>query len=51
MIPGGQSRSVTGAPPFDVVIGNAAEVRATFRGQPLDLVPVTQKNVARFVVE
>jgi hypothetical protein len=38
-------------PPLDVVIGNAAEVNATFRGQPLDLAPVTQKNVARFTVE
>jgi len=51
MIPGGQSRAIAGTPPFDVVIGNAAEVRATFRGQPLDLVAVTQKNVARFIVE
>jgi len=51
MIAGGQTRSITGAPPLDVVIGNATEVRATLRGQPLDLAPLTQKGVARFVVE
>jgi cytoskeleton protein RodZ len=51
MIPGGQARSIAGVPPLTVVVGNASEVGATLRGQPLDLVPVTQKNVARFVVE
>jgi len=51
MLRGGQTHSITGMPPLDVVIGNAAEVRATLRGQPLDLAPVTQKGVARFVVE
>ena len=51
MIAGGQTRSITGVPPLDVVIGNATEVRATLRGQPLDLAPVTQKGVARFVAE
>lgn len=51
MIPGGQSRTISGVPPLDVVIGNAAEVSATYRGQPLDLAAVTQKNVARFAVE
>jgi cytoskeleton protein RodZ len=51
MIPGGQTRSIAGVPPLNVVIGNATAVRATLRGQLLDLVPVTQKNVARFIVE
>lgn len=51
MIAGGQTRSIAGVPPLDVVIANASEVRATFRGQPLDLTPVTQRNVARFTVE
>ena len=51
MVPAGQTRTITGAPPLDVVIGNAAEVRATLHGQPLDLAPYTQRNVARFAVE
>ena len=51
MIPGGQTRSIAGVPPLNVVIGNATAVSATLRGQLLDLVPVTQKNVARFIVE
>ena len=50
-IPGGQARSIAGLPPLAVVIRNAGKVSATLRGQQLDLVPVTQKNVARFVVE
>jgi cytoskeleton protein RodZ len=51
MIPGGQTRSIAGVPPLTVVIGNASEVSATQRGQLLDLVPVTQKNVARFIID
>jgi cytoskeleton protein RodZ len=51
MFAGGQTRSIAGTPPFDVVIGNASEVSATFRGQPIDLEAVTRRNVARFVLE
>ena len=51
MIPGGQTRAISGVPPLDVVIGNSVEVSATYRGQTLDLGPVTQKNIARFAVE
>jgi len=48
---GGQTRSIAGTPPFDVVIGNASEVSATFRGQPIDLEAVTRRNIARFILE
>jgi cytoskeleton protein RodZ len=51
MVAGGQTRTISGEPPFDIVIGNASEVSATFRGQPVDLAAVTQKNVARFSLE
>jgi cytoskeleton protein RodZ len=50
-IPGGQTRSIAGLPPLAVVVRNPGKVSATLRGQQLNLVPVTQKNVARFVVE
>jgi cytoskeleton protein RodZ len=50
MNPGGTTQAVSGAPPFEIVIGNASDVRATFRGQPVDLVPHTRQNVARFTL-
>ncbi len=50
MVGGGQTRSVAGVPPFDVVIGNAAEASVTFRGQPVDLAPYTRQNVAHVVL-
>jgi len=43
----GTTQSVSGALPLDVVIGNAAQVTATFRGQPVDLASSTRANVAR----
>ena len=44
---GGTTQSVSGAPPLDIVIGNAVDVRVTFRGSPVDLAPYTRRNVAR----
>jgi cytoskeleton protein RodZ len=46
-VPAGQSQTVLGTPPFDVVIGNAREVTLNFRGRALDLAPHTRQNVAR----
>jgi len=48
MNPGGTAQSLSGAPPFDIVIGNAADVRLTYKGSPVDLAPHTRQNVARF---
>lgn len=45
---GGTTQSVSGTPPLDIVIGNAVDVRVTFRGSQVDLVPYTRQNVARF---
>ena len=45
---GGTTQSVSGTPPLDIVIGNAVDVRVTFRGNRVDLVPYTRQNVARF---
>jgi cytoskeleton protein RodZ len=47
MNPGGTAQSVAGTPPFDIVIGNAADVRLTYKGMPVDLAPYTRQNVAR----
>jgi cytoskeleton protein RodZ len=48
MNPGGTVQTVSGTPPFDVVIGNAGDVRLTYKGSPVDLAPHTRQNVARF---
>jgi cytoskeleton protein RodZ len=45
---GGTVQNVSGTPPFDIVIGNAGDVRLTYKGSPVDLAPHTRQNVARF---
>jgi cytoskeleton protein RodZ len=47
----GSSRTVQGAPPFSLVIGNARSVRLEFNGKPVDLVPHTKVSVARLTVQ
>jgi len=44
---GGTAQTVTGVPPLTLKIGNAADVTLRYNGQPVDLAPYTQKNVAR----
>ena len=51
IVAAGQTRTVAGTPPFDLVIGNANDVSLTFRGQAVDLAAHTSKNVARLVLE
>jgi cytoskeleton protein RodZ len=47
----GSSVTLTGSPPFSFVIGNAAHVRMTYNGRPLDLAPYIDVKVARFNLE
>jgi cytoskeleton protein RodZ len=42
---------VRGAPPFDIVLGNARVVTVVYLGKPLDLGPYTRRNVARLTVK
>ncbi|MGE5318770.1 MAG: helix-turn-helix domain-containing protein [Hyphomicrobiaceae bacterium] len=49
--PADSSVDVHGQPPFDVVIGNASQVRMTYNGRPIDLKPFTDSTVARFTLE
>jgi len=51
MNPGGTTQSVAGAPPLDLVIGNATDVTLTWRGKRVDLAPHTRQNVARLTLE
>jgi cytoskeleton protein RodZ len=43
--------NVRGHPPFDLVIGNAAQTRLLYNGRPIDLKPFTGLSVARFTLE
>jgi cytoskeleton protein RodZ len=47
----GSSVDIHGQPPFDVVIGNAAQARMTYNGRPFDLKPFIDVTVARFTLE
>jgi cytoskeleton protein RodZ len=51
MNPGGSTQSVSGPPPLDLVIGNAADVTLTWKGKRVDLAPHTRQNVARLTLE
>ena len=50
-IPAGASESFEGDAPLRVLIGNAKATQITFAGKPVDLVAVTEKNVARLILE
>ena len=43
----GENVALDGALPLKVKIGNAADTRLVFRGQPLELAPFTRDNLAR----
>jgi cytoskeleton protein RodZ len=45
--PAGTTQTLSGAPPLAVTIGNAGDVTLRYKGEPIDLAPFTQKNVAR----
>lgn len=46
-----QVANVNGAPPFDVVVGNASAVQVAYRGKPIDLAPFTKVSVARLKLQ
>jgi len=47
----GTERFVSGLPPFEVVIGNAQQVRLTYNDKPVDLSPYVKVEVARFTLQ
>jgi len=49
--PADTQKVVEGAPPFSVIIGNAANVRVTYKNAPFDLRPYVKIEVARFTLE
>jgi cytoskeleton protein RodZ len=48
---GGSTAEAYGKPPFNVVVGNAPEVRLTYNGRAVDLEPHTRVAVARFTLQ
>lgn len=47
----GSGQNVGGTPPFSVTIGNAKGVRLYYKGQPIDLGPYTNVDVAHVTLE
>lgn len=47
----GSSVELSGKPPFEFVVGNAANVRMTYSGRPFDIKPYIGETVARFTLE
>lgn len=47
----GTEETVQGAPPFALVVGNAAQVSVTYKGKSVDLAPHVKVNVARLSLE
>jgi len=49
--PAGSQLTLTGRPPFEMVIGNASKVTLTYGERVIDLAPYTRAEVARLTLE
>lgn len=49
--PGGSRLTLSGTPPYDIVIGNAGKVALTYGERTIDLAPHTRADVARLILE
>lgn len=49
--PGGSQLTLTGKPPFEIVVGNASKVTLTYGEKPVDLMPYMRAEVARLKLE
>lgn len=49
--PAGSRLELSGKPPFDVVVGNAGKVKASYGEREIDLAPHTRADVARLKIE
>ena len=47
----GTDQNIDGAPPLELVVGNASGVRITYNLQPVDLTARASRNIARFTLE
>lgn len=48
---GGSQLTLTGKPPFEIVVGNASKVTLTYGEKPVDLTPYMRAEVARLRLE
>jgi cytoskeleton protein RodZ len=51
MMAPGTRQALSGQGPFELVIGNAADVSLTLDGKPVDLLPHTRQSVARLTLQ
>jgi cytoskeleton protein RodZ len=51
LIRAGDADSISGVAPFKLVVGEAAQVRLTYDGHPIDLTPFIGQKVARLTLE
>jgi cytoskeleton protein RodZ len=51
MMSPGARQTLSGQGPFDLVIGNAADVSITLDGKPVDLAPHIRQSVARLTLQ
>ena len=51
LVAAGSVEPVNGAPPFDIVLGNAHAVTLVYRGKSVDLSPYTRRNIARLTLQ
>jgi cytoskeleton protein RodZ len=49
--PAGAVQTLQGTPPLNLVIGNAAGVKLSYKGKTVDLAPYTKTDVARLTLE
>lgn len=47
----GSQQTISGIPPFSLVVGNAAHVRLSYNDKPVDLAPYVKVDVARLTLE
>lgn len=50
-VPAGGNETITGIPPFDVVIGNVSGTQLAYNGAPVDLAPYNKANVASLTLK
>ncbi len=49
--PAGTQQTIQGAPPLELVIGNAPAVKLSYKGKPVDLTAFTRSDVARITLD
>jgi cytoskeleton protein RodZ len=48
VVRGGSQIEIEGRRPYSLVVGNAAAVKVSFEGNPIDLASISERGVARF---